>query len=262
MVTYSRVGRWKGRLTRRPLPERDPEIDRLTDAQRCELGALWLQRAASERRVADAFQVIRSALEQDDRNPVLVTLAARAGDDEHRHAELARLVASRFAGRELDPPARLQLVVPEHRGATPQLRRTLHVLGHCAVNETFASAFLEVALKLARHGLARAALQEMLSDEIDHARIGWGHLAGLPEAERRQVDPWLFDMLSANLKMWRDAERRYAVDAALFGHGSPPRVVVERALLGALRKLIIPGLSRFGMQTEGLHEWLAQGAPT
>src|SRR6187549_3757467 len=165
--------RWCGRLTSRSLPEHDPMLAALTDEQRAQLVAVWLSRAASERRVADAFRVIHGALQSAGSDPVLIALAARAVDDEHRHAELCRVVASRCAGRELEPPARLTLVTPEHRGAPAELVSTLHVLGHCAMNETFASAFLEASVGMTDAPLGRAALRELLSDEIDHARIGW-----------------------------------------------------------------------------------------
>lgn len=254
--------RWAGRLTSRPLPEQDPQIDALDPAQRSQLSAIWLARAASERRVADAFEVVRDALEDLGSEPQLRALAARAVDDEHRHAELARLVASRFAGRELEPPARLTLVVPEHRGAPARLRCSLHVLGHCAMNETFASAFLEAALGACRAPYARASLRELLSDEVDHARIGWAHLAALGAYERAELAPWIDSLVRANLEMWRESEREYPSDPALHRHGSPPAEVVESALLGAVRDLIIPGLAHFGIPTHSLRTWLAGGAPT
>jgi hypothetical protein len=255
-------GRWGGRLTGRPLPERDPAIDRLSDAQRRELAAIWLARAASERRVADAFQVIRGALRDLHGAAELTALAARAVDDEHRHAELSRVVASRFAGQELDPPPRLTLIVPEHAGARPGLVPTLHVVGHCAINETLAGAFLEASLAGARGPLARAALRELLSDEIDHARIGWAHLASLRERERAELAAWLPAMVRANLAMWRTTPRPYPSDAALHQHGAPPADQVEQALLGAIRDLIVPGLECFALPAAALRAWLAAGAPT
>jgi hypothetical protein len=259
---YGSDGRWGGRLTGRPLPENDAEIDELSDVQRHELAGVWLGRAASERRVADAFQVIHEALEERGSASELRKLAARAVDDEHRHAELSRVVASRFAGGELDPPARLTLVVPEHPGAAPELVASLRILGHCALNETFASVFLETSLKLARGKLAMAALRELLSDEVDHARIGWAHLAELDAADRACIAPWLLPLVRANLKMWRDTPRPYPVDRALHRHGAPPADAVEEALLGALRHLIIPGFDRFSLPTGALVEWLWRGAAT
>ncbi len=259
---YGSAGRWGGRLTNRPLPGADPEVDALDDSQRAELVAVWLGRTAAERRVADAFEVVRDALEELDAGDELVALATRAVDDEYRHEELSRQVASRFAGRELETPPRLTLVVPEHPGAEGDLLRTLHVLGHCAMNETFASAFLETSLVSAKAPLARAAVQELLSDEIDHARLGWAHLGTLSAARRREVSPWVLPMVRANLKMWRETPRPYSTDAAIHRHGAPPAGAVEAALLGAISDLVIPGLERFELETAPLKAWFEGGAKT
>jgi len=256
------VGRWGGRLTSRPLPIADPTIDGLSDPQRDELAAVWLARAQSERRVADAFVVIRSSLAELGADASIARLAERAVGDEHRHAEIARVVASRFAGRELEPPERLELVVPEHAGASGALRATLHVVGHCAINETLASAFLELTRAQSQPGLARAAVRELLSDEIDHARIGWAHLAALSASDRRRLTPWLGGLLAANLGMWRRSPRPYPTDPKLTRHGAPREDDVERALVGALRDLVLPGFERVGLETGALRAWLARGAPT
>lgn len=262
MHPNAREARWAGRLTSRPLPEHDAELDALEPEQRSKLAEIWLLRAKSERRVADAFAVVRDALEDLGSEPRLRDLAARAVDDEHRHAELARLVASRFAGRELEPPAPLALEVPEHRAAPDRLRSSLHVLGHCAMNETFASAFLEAALGPCRAPYARASLRELLSDEVDHARIGWAHLAALRVEQRAQLVPWVDSLVHSNLKMWRESGRDYPSDPALHRHGAPSAEMVESALLGAVRDLIIPGLAHFGIPTLSLQKWLQNGAPT
>jgi hypothetical protein len=259
---YGSAGRWGGRLTGRPLPDADSEIDGLDDAQRAELVAVWIGRTASERRVADAFVIVRDALSDLGAGDDLVALATRAVDDEYRHEELSRRVASRFAGRELDAPPPLKLVVPEHPGAEGELLHTLHVLGHCAMNETFASAFLETSLVFAKAPLSRVAVQELLSDEIDHARLGWAHLGALDETRRNAVAPWLLPMVRANLKMWRDTPRPYSADPVVHRHGAPPADAVENALRGAISDLMIPGLERFGLPTDSLRAWLAEGAPT
>jgi len=240
----------------------DDELDGLDDAPRAELVAVWLGRAASERRVADAFEVIRDALTELRAPSELAMFATRAVDDEYRHEELSRQVASRFAGRELEPPPRLTLVVPEHPGADGELLHTLHVLGHCAMNETFASAFLETSLAFTKAPLARVAVLELLSDEIDHARLGWAHLGSLDDARRRAVAPWLPSMVRANLKMWRNTPRPYSTDPLVHRHGAPPADAVETALKGAISDLMIPGLERFGLPTGPLRAWLADGAPT
>lgn len=260
------AGRWGGRLTQRPLPERDPTLDALSSADRATLAAIWQTRAAMERRVADSFEVVRSALERRGADASMIELAARAIDDEYRHAELSRLVASRFAGRELAPPARLPLDVPKHKGASPELRDTLHVVGQCMLNETTAAAYLECCAEHATGPLAKAALRELLSDEIEHGRVGWSYLASVPPGVRAQVGPWLLPMAYLNLQIWRretpdDGRPRDARDA-LTAQGAPPAIVLHEALLGALRDLIVPGLRELGIDTHAIDAWLAAGADT
>ena len=255
-------GRWGGQLTSRPLPLDDREIDELPDTTRERLAGVWHARSASERRVADAFELIAEHVHALSRSSELRLLSRRAVDDELRHAELALVVASRFAGRRLEPPPRLTLIVPSHPGLPQRLVATLHVLGHCAMNETFASAFLEATLRECAAPLARAATRALLADEIEHARIGWALLSQLNQAERRELGPHLPGLVAANLTMWRTAPRDSASDPVLARHGAPSAELVEAALVAAVRDLILPGLAHFDLPTETLSRWVAAGAPT
>ena len=262
-VEYGVHGRWGGRLTRRDLPLDDASIDELLPVHRRKLAAIWLRRAAMERRVADSFEVIRDALSRRGAKSALVELAVRAIDDEYRHAELSRVVASRFAGSELSPPPRLVLEVPKHAGASPALRDTLFVVGQCLLNETTAGAFLEVCLEHAQGELARVALRELLSDEIDHGRIGWAELAAEDPRTREQVGRWLLPMAYLNLQLWRkespyDSEHHDVLTL----HGAPPASVIHAALVDALTSLIVPGLKELAIDTRALEAWLAAGADT
>jgi hypothetical protein len=260
-VTISRRARWGGSVTSRPLPG-DDSIAELSSMQRRTLAEVWLGRAASERRVSDAFVVVRDALVSLDAAAELVELATRAVDDEMRHAELSRDVASRYADEALAHPPRLVLAVPAHSGARERLRHVLHIVGQCAFNETIASAFLEAALVEATAPLARAALRELLSDEIDHARMGWALLGSLDRATLRDVERWLPALAIANLRMWRETNRTYGSDATLAAHGAPRVDTVEHALLLAFRDLILPGFEHLGLATAPMRTWLTAGAPT
>ena len=257
------AGRWKGQLTRRALPCEDPSIERLTRDERRRAAAIWLHRAAMERRVADSFEHIEAALRRRGASASLVALAHRAIDDEYRHAELSRVVASCYAGCELAAPPRLELELPRHRGASPELRDSLFIVGQCVLNETTAGAFLEVCLSHARGALATRALRELLSDEIDHGRIGWAYLASLDRRTRERVSTWLLPMAFLNLRQWRREspdDPRHSL--ALAEHGAPPAHVIHAALLDALETLILPGLAELGMSNAALESWLAQGADT
>ncbi|MDB4994807.1 MAG: hypothetical protein JWM74_2239 [Myxococcaceae bacterium] len=255
-------GRWGGKLTSRPLPLGDASIDRLADEERAALATVWLARAATERRVADAFEVIHDALAALKTEGEVLRIAKRAVDDEYRHAELSRVVASRFAGTELPPPALLALRVPEHPGASEELRHTLHIVGQCALNETTASLFLEACLAHATGELASAALRELLSDEIDHARIGWAHLASVRPEIRAAATPWLLPLTKKNLGIWRESPRAPASGDVMTAHGAPPADVIEDALVTAVKDLILPGFKQAGIDARAVEAWLAAGAAT
>jgi hypothetical protein len=256
------IGRWAGRLTSRPLPDSDASIDALSPHDRALLADVWLARAANERRVSDSFAVIHDALRTVRAEPALIELAQRAIDDELRHAEICRVVASRFAGAELAAPSRLSLKVPEHATASPELRHTLHVVGQSCLNETLASAVLESSLATARGALVCAALRELLSDEVDHARLGWAHLASLRPELKSKLGAWLQPLARGNLRMWRETQRTYAMSTTLVEHGALTREGTEQALLDALRNLVVPGFAKLGFDVSPLVSWLDEGAPT
>jgi hypothetical protein len=245
------------------LPDRDPSIDALSSEAKTKLAGIWLARAAMERRVSDSFAVIAQALRRRRAPQTLIELAERSIDDEFRHAELSRVVASRFAGRELPSPALLELEVPAHQGASAELRDTLHVVGQCVLNETTATAFLETCLAHATGALARHALRELLSDEVDHGRIGWAYLASTSAETRRKLGQWLLPMAYLNLRLWKEES---PIDPEhlpeLSAHGSPPGEVIHEALIDALKTLIVPGLRKLDVPTAAVERWISKGAFT
>lgn len=262
-LEHGEDGRWGGRLTQRPLPEHDETIDALSRTDRDRLADVWILRAAMERRVADSFQVIHGALQRRGAAQHLVDLAARAIDDEFRHTELSRAVASRFAGRPLPTPALLALEVPEHKGASPEFKDTLFVVGQCVLNETTASAFLETCLGHAEGPLAKSAIRELLSDEVEHGRMGWTWLATVDEKTRADVGKWILPMAFLNLRLWKkESPYDRSHRDCLSRHGAPPAEVLHASLVDALTTLIVPGLKSLGIATTPLEAWIAAGADT
>ncbi|MBS2020604.1 MAG: hypothetical protein JST00_47560 [Deltaproteobacteria bacterium] len=262
-MQLSAEGRWGGKLTARPLPDHDPSIDALAQADRARLADIWIVRAAMERRVAESFAVIHDALVRRGASAELVALAARAIDDEHRHTELSRLVASRFAGRELPTPPQLPLDVPMHKAASPELRDTLHVVGQCVLNETTASAFLETCLSCSEGTLANLAIRELLSDEVEHGRMGWTYLASVNDQTRADVGRWILPMAYLNLRQWKqESPEDPSYRDILAAHGAPPPSMLHDALVDALRSLIVPGLRELRIPTDAVERWLDAGAYT
>jgi hypothetical protein len=156
----------------------------------------------------------------------------------------------------------LPLTIPRHPQAGASFEKILWVVGHCAFNETFASSVLEHGLRAATGPLAKAALRELLSDEVDHARIGWAFLATLEPRVRAQIGPWLVSLAEANLRAWRTTPREYPSDVTLVTQGALSRELLETALRDAVDTLLIPGFASLQLDVEDLKRWAAAGAPT
>ena len=107
---HSPSGRWGGRLTHKPLPERDDTIARLAPPTRAASSrGSPLSRAAMERRVADSFTVIAAALRRRGAPEALIALADSVDRRRisPRGAEPRRRIALRRsrAGRPTAPAA-------------------------------------------------------------------------------------------------------------------------------------------------------------
>jgi hypothetical protein len=159
-------------------------------------------------------------------------------------------MACRYAGRELAQPRAMTLDLPRYEGASEPLRHTLHVVGQCCLNETTASAFLERCLHFATDEMARATLRELLSDEVDHARLGWAHLASprITRELRQEIARRLPQMMASNLRTWRS---RPDVPTAPIhaAHGLLSWATVDEAVTAAIEDLIIPGLRHVGIDS-------------
>jgi hypothetical protein len=269
-------GRWGGAVTQRPLPE-DGSLAQLSPEAREAMLDVWWSQAATERRVAHSFAMVHAALVRLEADAGVIAVAARAVDDELRHAALCMQMANRYqaasiplgacAAGALTAPEDLPFSPPHHPEArSARVRDALHVVGQCVFNETLASAYLTASLESAKTPLARAALRELLSDEIDHARVGWAYLATLPSDLRTDMEDWLKPIAISNLREWRaivTAPRDPAVSTQdLAEHGLPSKAAVEDALLSAMRDLILPGLAHAGLRAGAVSQWAASGAAT
>jgi hypothetical protein len=157
----------------------------LDDEARARLGGVWRERQRQEHLAVGAFALIAAELAADGCEPVVLALAARAASDEVRHAEVCRRMAVGLLGEDA-VPARLRGApnVPRHAAASAGERVLYHVVEMCCLSETFTGAYLTEMLARASHPVARAAVESLLEDEIDHGRVGWAYLASRA-AERR-----------------------------------------------------------------------------
>src|SRR5581483_1855519 len=99
----------------------------------------------------------------------------------------------------------------------------------------------------ARTAPVRFVLKALMADDIDHARIGWAHLASprLSPERRREVAAWLPSLIRATSRTWGD-HPPLPESPALDANGCPSLAETAVAVETALREMIVPGLRRFG----------------
>lgn len=163
---------------RREIPWDAPLDVSIDPAKRRAVGASWRARMAQEHLAVGAFAMLATELAACGCDPVVLSMITRASSDEVRHAEVCRRLASRLLG-EGAVASRLKGVprIPRHPGRAPAEVALLHVVEMCCFNETFTGVFLTEMLEGARDPTARAAVESLLEDEIDHGRVGWAHVA-------------------------------------------------------------------------------------
>lgn len=189
----------------------------------------------------------------------IVERARVASEDERRHAGLCDEAAR---GLGLEPPPPAPVVVAELAPAflAPGQRVLFELLAFCCVSETLNATLLSVTLRHLREPALRTLTLELLRDEVEHARLGWAHLAF--ESGRTScafVEPLLVPLLSGVVS----AELLAAV-----GQGRASDEALALGLLGAderleliaatLRDVTLPGLRAAGIEVAGAESWVAE----
>jgi hypothetical protein len=244
---------------RRPLPLDDASIDGLEPAARRAVAEVWLGRAQSELRVGTRFELLRASFRNAP--PELTASLAHAAEDERRHSELCATVAARYAGE----PVRARAAEPDplvrFGAADEQLSLLLHLVLLSCINESTSTLYLRAAMKSSRYPLARAALRELLADDVEHARIGWAHLASANVTldERAHVARALPTLLGVSRSLWSDVPERW--EPWFADHGCAGRAVASAAFEAAARTIVIPGMAHVGVGTEQAAAWLATSVP-
>ena len=216
---------------------------------------VWLHRERIEREAAALFQELGRELLLAGHTE-LGRRAFRAGSDEHRHAARCRELVAALGGAAPFEPARHIVLGPRELSARDRMLYAAVAVG--CVTESLSCALLIVLRDSATHSRVRATIDEVLVDEIEHARIGWAILAA--EASCRDVG-WLAPYLPAIAAAAVDDDvRPMSGDAELAGLGVLPRAHVQALVNETWTSVIEPGLARFGIRMRPAAERLRAGA--
>jgi hypothetical protein len=222
----------------------------LDDELRARIARHWLHRSAAERGVSVAFAHLRPRLVAAGVADAVLALVDKAIDDERRHADLCVQLATQYAGSDQAAPPPRYEGLPRFGTNDERLEVALIVTGMCCINESIASEWIRSCWQAATADIAVAANREHLKDEIDHARLGWAHLASehVDADLKQRIAQRLPKMIEVNVAEWkRPDEHLPATGIRVHGHLSCEEndAVVD----AAVRDVVLPGFELLGMLT-------------
>jgi len=225
----------------------------LTPAQRERLALTWRRRLGAEYIAISTFSVLSIDLCAARAPADILSMVHRAAIDEIRHAEYCCRMAELYGGEPVTPEAKISNL-PDDRSA-PRVEQALsNALLVSAVAETYATVVLGAVRDRTSDPVARAVLNNIYADEVQHARIGWAYLAhclgapgagpGVRAAAERMI-PRAVQGCANVVEAPRATSG--AIDAALIAHGmmSPED---ERALfVKSVHEVLAPGFEALGL---------------
>ncbi|MFZ5895774.1 MAG: hypothetical protein ACOY0T_32255 [Myxococcota bacterium] len=238
----------------------EPCVDALDASLRERIAAEWLRRAEVELTTAALSAQIARGLVLDGALHEVLELAARAVQDEVRHSRICHRVAELYAGRDLPTPRARRMDEPTFGDAPPQLSRLLALVLHSCINETLATVCLRDSLKAAQSNAVRAATRQLLEDDINHARLGWAHLASshVSAHHRHHIERALPTLLRLGREAWI-TEPRSDLDLPAHGVLAAPRFAPLTHQ--ALTELILPGFEHLALDVRPARDWYARQPP-
>jgi hypothetical protein len=233
------------------------------DIIRARVAGTWAFRTRAEIEAAARFARMASELAEVGATEVVARGAADASADELRHRDLCARLAARWG-----EPNALQHVPPRERigrsNMDPRDRLLWEVVAVCCVSETMNTSLMTRCLEVAKDPEIRATLHELLKDEVNHARLGWAHLAAERAAGRgeflRDVLPL---MLEASIEPgFLEGQPQVPWTDALYDYGELPSAELVQIYRDTLNLVVFPGLDALGVDTSKGRAWLAEQLST
>jgi hypothetical protein len=92
----------------------------------------------------------------------------------------------------------------------------------------------------------KAQYRRHLADELQHSRVGWGHLASLDDHRRDVLRAWVPKLLRVLPVVCCEGPEKAREDLVPFGYFTPR--LLRAAHDEAVAEVILPGLEHVGIQ--------------
>jgi hypothetical protein len=220
------------------------EVEVLDTEQRARVAAYWWQRAEGEMTSWVGFRHVLADLRLEGSPEAVVTLAERAVADEYKHALFCRDWARHFGHPSTEDPRPRSEVPICFRGATEPENRLLRI-ALCCFTETVGCFILRHVRPTVTDPELRELNRYHLADELQHSRVGWGHLASLDEPRKATLRRWLPALLQVLPQACCEGPEQDFEELVPFGYFTPR--LLRAAYDQAIEEVIAPGLAHLGI---------------
>ncbi|MEZ4445297.1 MAG: ferritin-like domain-containing protein [Polyangiaceae bacterium] len=214
--------------------------------------ATWRGRMINEHASSAVFAGLARQLGRAGLGDDLVRQCEIFAAEERRHGVLCGAVVE-AAGGEARAPALPPEAFPDHDEVAPLEGVLRNVISVCCLSETAAVALIGAERLRMEEGPLRELMTSIYADEVGHSRFGWQLAARLVPTLDHEAKARLSAYLAvafAHLEAHELAHLPEAYDPPAEGHalglcrGSDAR----RLLYDAIDEVMIPGLSRLGLE--------------
>ena len=228
----------------------------LSQSERATLAAMWTFRARGERDTAAQYEALGGRLQVSGADAAVIAHVVAAAGDEARHHDICADMAAQLQHPPTPvSPTKLPRIAPHYLDGGARL--AYEVVALFCVTESINATLLLRSWQRATHDATRAALHQLLADEVAHSRIGWGYLAQ-ERGWRDELAVGLPLMLAAATHDddFLSASVPPVTSPALVAHGLLPQSALREVFLEAMHDVVLPGLELCGVGTVEARRWL------